>query len=115
MSAARPRPSSPPAARVQRRLGRASRSAGSGRGTAARSFRGWVTLFVLLAAAALISLGPGTLRELFAGLIFVRPPAASIAAPPSHADAALQARLESVSGLLTRGRLGVVAMDLQSG
>jgi beta-lactamase class A len=74
-----------------------------------------LTLLVLLIAAATISLGPGTLVELISGVSFVRPQAASNAAAPMHADPQLQARLESVSHALTRGRLAAVAIDLKTG
>jgi beta-lactamase class A len=52
---------------------------------------------------------------LLSGLVFVRPPAASIAPAASHADAELQARLVSVASSLSRGRLSAVAIDLQNG
>jgi beta-lactamase class A len=70
---------------------------------------------VLVVAAALVSLGPGTLVELVSGLFFVRPPAASIVIPPSHTDAELQARLAGVASSLQRGRLAAVAIDLRTG
>jgi beta-lactamase class A len=63
----------------------------------------------------LISLGPGTLRDLLSGLTFVRPPAANIAVPPPHADAALQTRLQAVRASVTHGNMGAVLVDLQSG
>jgi beta-lactamase class A len=64
---------------------------------------------------ALLSFGPGTLIELVSGLFLVRPPAASIAAAPSHVDPRLQARLESVAASVSRGQLAAVAIDLHSG
>jgi beta-lactamase class A len=74
-----------------------------------------LTLVVLLLAAALVSLGPGTLRELIAGLILVRPSAASLAPAPNHADADLQKRLTSVASSVMHGQLAAVAVDLQNG
>jgi beta-lactamase class A len=77
--------------------------------------RGWATLLVLLLAAAVVSLGPDTLRELISGLTFARPPAASIAPAPLHTEPALQARLEAVGSAATQGSLGVAVVDLQRG
>ncbi|HLZ32293.1 MAG TPA: serine hydrolase [Chloroflexota bacterium] len=86
------------------------------RGTPGRSPRGWLTLLVLLAAAALLSLGPTTLQEALSGLVFARPRAASVPPPPSpHAEAGLQQRLETVTGSLAYGRIGAVVVDLQAG
>jgi beta-lactamase class A len=78
-------------------------------------FRGWLTLFVLLIAAALLSLGPGTILEFIRGLTYHRPPAASIAPAPSHVDTNLQARLEDVAFGMPHGQLSASAVDLQSG
>ena len=64
---------------------------------------------------ALVSLGPGTLRDLLSGLTFVRPPAAATVAPPAHADAALQTRLQGVSASVSSGSMGAVVVDLQTG
>jgi beta-lactamase class A len=69
----------------------------------------------MLVATAVVSVGPSQLRELISGLTFVPPPAASIAAPPSHTDSALQARLEKVVSALPRGRLAAVVLDLETG
>src|SRR5579872_6854408 len=80
-----------------------------------RSARGWLTLLVLIVVAAFVSLGPGTLRELIAGLTFARPAAASIAPAPSHADANLQSRVASVVDSRTHGQMAAAAVDLQSG
>jgi beta-lactamase class A len=66
-------------------------------------------------AAALVSLGPSTLLEFVSGLLFVRPPAASIVTPPSHTDAELQARLAGVASSLQRGRMAAEAIDLRTG
>jgi beta-lactamase class A len=74
-----------------------------------------LTLLVLLIAAAAISLGPGTLVELIAGLAFVRPQATAIATPAIHTDPQLQARLEGAARQLTRGRLAAAAVDLARG
>jgi beta-lactamase class A len=66
-------------------------------------------------AVAVASIGPGALRETLSGLVFVRPPAASIGAPALHADTELQARLERSAGSLARGRVGAVVVDLETG
>jgi beta-lactamase class A len=71
---------------------------------------------LLFVAAALISVGPGTLAELFAGVFFARPEAGTRATPaPSHADAALQASLDGVVAGYAPGTLGIVLVDLQTG
>jgi beta-lactamase class A len=70
---------------------------------------------VLLAAVAVFSLGPATLGEALAGLIFARPRAATMPAFSAHPEPVLQARLEAVAGPLAHGRLGAVVVDLQSG
>jgi beta-lactamase class A len=70
---------------------------------------------VLVVIVAAVSLGPGTLRDLVAGLLFVRPPAASSTSPPLHADATLQTRLQGVRALLSRGSMGAVVVDVQTG
>ncbi len=64
---------------------------------------------------ALLSLGPSLLRDLIAGILFVRPPAASISAPPLHSDAVLQTRLQSVRATMLRGSMGAVVVDVQTG
>jgi len=70
---------------------------------------------VLVVIVAAISLGPATLRDLVAGLFFVRPPAASLTAPTLHADAMLQTRLQGVRASMSRGRMGAVVVDVQTG
>ena len=70
---------------------------------------------MLVVVVAAISLGPGTMRDLVAGLVFVRPPAASVAPPTMHADAMLQTRLQSVRASLSRGSMGAVVVDVQTG
>ena len=70
---------------------------------------------MLVVAVAILSLGPGLLREMISGLLFVRPPAASIEPLAAHADPGLQARLDSVASSLRHGRLSVAAVDLQRG
>ncbi len=70
---------------------------------------------MLVAVVTIASLGPGTLRDFAAGLIFVRPPAASVAAPVPHADSALQAQLQNVRASLSRGSMGATLVDLQTG
>ena len=70
---------------------------------------------MLLLAAAIVSLGPDTLRELASGLTFARPPAAGLAPSPLHADPILQSRLDSLSASVDAGSLGVAVVDLQSG
>jgi beta-lactamase class A len=69
----------------------------------------------MLVIVAVVSLGPATLRDLVAGLLFVRPPAASVTSPPMHADGLLQARLQGVRTSMTRGRVGTVVVDIQTG
>jgi beta-lactamase class A len=64
---------------------------------------------------AAISLGPGILRDLVAGVLFVRPPAASLTPPPVHADAVLQSRLQAARATLPRGTMGAVLVDVQTG
>ena len=64
---------------------------------------------------AAISLGPGTLRDLVAGLSFVRPPAASFTPPVVHSDTILQTRLQGVRAAMTRGTIGAVIVDVQTG
>jgi beta-lactamase class A len=66
-------------------------------------------------AAVIVALGPATLGELAAGLSFARPPAASIAIAPLHADPILRARLEAVGASVAHGSLAVAVVDLQSG
>jgi beta-lactamase class A len=86
------------------------------RGVPGRSVRGWLTLLILLAGVAVFSIGPATLGETLSGLIFARAKAATIPAPSPHADAVLQARLETlVAGSLAHGSLGAVIVDLQTG
>jgi beta-lactamase class A len=70
---------------------------------------------LLVGAVAAVSLGPATMRDLVSGVMFVRPPAASIASPAVHTDAALQARLEGVRAAVAHGTLGAVLVDLQTG
>jgi beta-lactamase class A len=70
---------------------------------------------VLVVIVAVISLGPGMLRDLVAGLVFVRPPAASVTAPPLHADAVLQTRLEGVRSSRSRGSTSAVVVIVQTG
>lgn len=65
--------------------------------------------------AALASLGPSVIGELISGVLFVRPPAASIAPPAGHVDATLQARLEDAARSMAPGRLAATTIDLQSG
>ena len=79
------------------------------------SGRGWVTLIVLALAAVVVSVGPGTIRELVSGVTFVRPPAASIPAPILHTEPALQAGVDGVSAAFSHGRLALAIVDLQSG
>jgi beta-lactamase class A len=69
----------------------------------------------MLVVVAAVSLGPGTLRDLVTGLVFVRPPAASVTSPPLHVDSLLQTRLGAVRTSLTHGRLGTVVVDIQTG
>jgi beta-lactamase class A len=70
---------------------------------------------LLVGAVAAVSLGPATMRDLVSGVMFVRPPAASIASPAVHTDAALQTRLEGVRAAVAHGTLGAVLVDLQTG
>lgn len=77
--------------------------------------RGWATLLVLLLAAAVVSLGPDTLRELVSGLTFARPPAAALVPAALHNDAVLQTRLDALAGSLPGGSLGLAVVDLRSG
>ncbi len=70
---------------------------------------------VLVIVVAAVSLGPGALRDLVAGVLFVRPPVASVTSPPLHADATLQTRLQGVGAALSRGRMGAVVVDVQTG
>jgi beta-lactamase class A len=70
---------------------------------------------VLLGIVAAVSVGPGTLRDLVSGLLFVRPPAASISLPAPHPDSALQAQLQSVHASVSHGAMGAVVVDLQTG
>ncbi|MDQ6675636.1 MAG: class A beta-lactamase-related serine hydrolase [Chloroflexota bacterium] len=77
--------------------------------------RGWLTLFVLLAAVAVLSLGPATLGEALSGLIFARPRAATLPAFSEHFEPILQARLESVAGSPAYGRVSASVVDLQTG
>ena len=77
--------------------------------------RGWLTLLVLVVVAAFVSLGPDTLRDLVSGLVYARPPAASISAPTLHADSALQTALNTVSATAAHGHLAMAAIELQSG
>ena len=70
---------------------------------------------MLVAIVTAVSLGPATLRDLVSGVLFVRPPAASVTSPPRHADAVLQTRLQGVGGALTRGNLGAVVVAIQTG
>ncbi len=70
---------------------------------------------MLLLAAAIVSLGPDTLRELVSGLTFARPPAASMAPPVLHAEPALQARLDALGVSVGGGSLGMAVVDLRSG
>jgi beta-lactamase class A len=72
-------------------------------------------LLVLALAAVAVSLGPDTIRELLAGITFVRPPAATVPVAEPHAEPALQARLDSLAGSLQYGRLAAAIVDLQSG
>jgi beta-lactamase class A len=81
-----------------------------------RSARGWLTLLVLGVTAALIAVGPGTLRDMIGGLAFVRPTAGgSPTASTPHADAALAAQLQSIGASLSRGRFAASMLDVQSG
>ena len=82
---------------------------------ASRSPRGWLTLLVLLIAAAAISFGPGALVEFVSGLFFVRPPAASLVTPADHTETDLQTRVAAVARSLPTGRMAAVAIDLQTG
>ena len=66
-------------------------------------------------AAVVVSVGPGTIRELVSGVTFVRPPAASIPAPILHTEPALQAGVDGVSAAFSHGRLALAIVDLQSG
>jgi beta-lactamase class A len=70
---------------------------------------------VLLAAAAVISVGPGALLEPLAGWFLVRPPAGSIPPPRLHADPELQARLDGVLSTVGQGRIGAMVVELQTG
>ncbi len=70
---------------------------------------------MLLLVAAIVSLGPDTLRELASGLTFARPPAAGLAPPPLHADPVLQSRLDTLKVSVEAGSLGLAVVDLQSG
>ncbi len=70
---------------------------------------------MLVVIVAAISLGPGTLRDLVAGLFFVRPPAASLTAPTLHADAMLQTGLQGVRASMSRGSMGAVVVDVRTG
>ncbi len=70
---------------------------------------------MLAVGVAAVSVGPATLREMVAGLTFSRPPAATVAAPPSRPDAELQRRLDGVAGSLGRGRFSGVVVDLDTG
>jgi beta-lactamase class A len=79
------------------------------------SVRGWLTLLVLLAGVAVLSVGPATLGEALSGLIFARPKAATIPLPLPHAEPVLQARLDTVAGSLAHGKLSAVVVDMQSG
>jgi beta-lactamase class A len=74
-----------------------------------------LTLLLLALAAIVISLGPGTLAELWSGLTFVRPPVAELVVPQPRVDADLQARLVSVVGSPAHGRVSALVVDLQGG
>ncbi|MGI9145049.1 MAG: serine hydrolase [Chloroflexota bacterium] len=79
--------------------------------------RRWLTLLILLAVAAVVSLGPATIGDALSGLMFARPPGATVPAPSlaEHPDPVLQARLETVGGSPAHGRLGAVVVSLQNG
>jgi len=77
--------------------------------------QGWLTLLVLVVIVAAISLGPGMVRDLVAGLLFIRSPAASVTAPPLHADAVLQSHLQDARGALSHGSIGAVVVMVQTG
>ena len=70
---------------------------------------------MLLVVVAAVSIGPGTLREMFSGLIFKRPEAARIAVAPSHTDVALQSRIADAAASLSSGQLSAAVVALQSG
>src|ERR671937_738339 len=78
------------------------------------SRRGWLPLLVLALAAAILALGPGTVRDILTGVAFTRPPAGTVTVSP-HADGALQADLRSIAGSLSTGRLAASVVDLQTG
>jgi beta-lactamase class A len=80
-----------------------------------RSYRGWLTLLIILGVAAILGVGPRQLGEFASGLFFRRPPAAAITPALPHADSALQARLDAAGKTLSRGRMAAVAIDLQTG
>ena len=80
-----------------------------------RSYRGWLTLLIVLAAAAVLGIGPGQLAEFASGVFFRRPPAAAIAPAVNHTEPQLQARLEATASSLGHGQMAVAAIDLQSG
>jgi beta-lactamase class A len=79
------------------------------------SYRGWLTLLIVLIAAALLGIGPGQISEMLSGLVYRRPAAATVAPAPNYTDATLQARLEVAGNALSRGRLAAAAIDLQTG
>jgi beta-lactamase class A len=83
-------------------------------GTRSVSLRGWLTLLVLVLAAIVIGVGPAQLSEFASGLFFRRPAAAEIPPAPNHSEVDLQTRLQPVASL-SRGRVAMAAIDLQSG
>jgi len=77
----------------------------------------WLVLAVLVIVVAVASLGLPTVRaalDTLRGLVFARPPAASVSPPSSAPSAALQARIEAAAAV-SRGTLGVAAIDLETG
>ena len=82
-----------------------------------RSPRGWLTLLVLALAAAILSLGPGTIHDLVGGLVFRRPAAGETTTTTAvvHTDPALQTQLQSIADSLPAGRMAASVLDLQSG
>jgi beta-lactamase class A len=77
--------------------------------------RGWLTLFVLIVIVGVLSVGPGTIIEAVRGLTFVRPPAATVPAPPPHTDVELEKRLTTATAGLSSGSIAATIVDLRSG
>ncbi len=71
---------------------------------------------MLLIVALVIGVGPAQLSEFATGVFFRRPAVVELPPPPpSHSAVDLQAQLQPVANSLSRGRLALSAIDLQSG